>query len=169
MHTRNIPTRNYFILAIVAILTFVLLYVLVSYFEKRKEYENSTHVRMNFLSELKESELSNYLLDNPDTIIYISDSTDSNYASFENELKTLILNENLAKNIVYMDVYKLSSSFFQNWKQGMFASTVTLHQFIYPNVFVVRDRQVVSVLYTTDQERKPRDVIEYIKNELDSE
>ena len=91
MNERTIPTRNYIILLVVALVTFIILFFFVSYYEKRKEYQNSKNTRMSFLSDIKESELPNYILDNSDTIIYVSDSTDSNYETFESELNTLIL------------------------------------------------------------------------------
>lgn len=169
METRNIPHKNYIILAVIIVVTFALLYFLVSYYEKRKEYESSLHTRMGFLSELKESEIKNYILDNHDAIIYMSDSMDTTYQTFEKQLREIMLEENLTKDIIYMDVYKMSSDFFQKFKKEFSTNQAQMSTFIYPNVFIVSDGVVTSVLYSAEQERNPRDVVTYIKEHLENE
>lgn len=169
MNTRKVPIRNYIILVIVAVLTIVLLYAFVTYYESQKEYQSRTNARMGFLSQVKESELSNYILDNPDTIIYVSNSTDSKYESFEQELKKLIISENLIKDVVYMDTYQVSKDFFKNLKTEMFVNVNLASDFIYPNIYIVRDGIITSILYTKEQEPDPNEVINYVKGELNLE
>lgn len=169
METRNIPRKNYIILAVIVFVTFALLYFLVSYYDKRKEYESSIHTRMGFLSEIKESEIQNYILDNHDAIIYISDSTDTNYQTFETELKNLMLEENLTKDVIYMDMYKMSPNFFKNFQKEFIVGDFWLNTLVYPNVFIVSDGVVTSALYASEQEKNPRDVILFVKEYLDNE
>lgn len=168
MEKRIIPIKNYIILGFVVVATMLLLFYLVSSYQKRKAYESSMNTRMNFLSEVKESELQNYILDNHDAIIYISDSTDDSYRVFENQLKKLILEYNLTKDIVYMDSYKISYDFLENL-QKQFHSNVSLNELTYPNVLVVSDGILTSVLYTSEQEKHPADLVQFIQEHLENE
>ncbi len=162
METRNIPHKNYIILGIITLVTFALLSYFVDFYHRQKAYESSIHTRMRFLSEVKESEIENYILDNHDVIIYISDSSDDNYQEFENQLKVLMNDQNLTKNVVYMDMHKISSE--KNIK-----TIFQLDTLIYPNVLIVSDDAETNALYTENQERNPKEVIYYIQNHLEEE
>lgn len=162
METRSIPGKNYIILGIVVLATYALLYYFVSFYNKQKDYENSIHTRMQFLSEVKENEIQNYILDNHDVIIYLSDSTDDTYADFENQLKILMKDRNLTKNVVYMDVHKISSK--ENLKKVLKWDVIT-----YPNVIIVSDEMETSVLYEENQDKNPKEIIYYIENHLEEE
>ncbi len=162
METRSIPGKNYIILGIVVLATFALLYYFVSFYNKQKDYENSIHTRMQFLSEVKENEIQNYILDNHDVIIYLSDSTDDTFSDFEIQLKSLMKDQNLTKNVVYMDVYKISSE--ENLK-----NILKLDTLIYPNVVIVTDEMGTSVLYKENQEKNPKEIVYYIQNYLEKE
>lgn len=162
METRSIPCKNYIILGIVVLATFALLYYFVSFYNKQKDYENSVHTRMQFLSEVKENEIQNYILDNHDVIIYLSDSTDDTYADFENKLKNLMKDKNLTKNVVYMDVHKISS-------QESLKNILKLDIITYPNVVIVSDEMETSVLYGESQDKDPKEIIYYIEKHLEEE
>lgn len=166
MKTKNIPVKNYIILVILTILTFVLLFYLASYYQKRKEYESSIDTRMNFLSEVKENELEHYILENDDVLIYISDSTDTKYRTFEKQLKTLMVGEDLTKDVIYMDMYKVSKQFSNHIKHDLAAETLQLENLVYPNVLTISSGKITSVLYYVEQEKSPVDVIYYIKGHL---
>lgn len=166
MGIRKIPVKNYIVLIILTILTFALIYYLASYYQKRKAYESSIDTRMGFLSEVKENELQTYILENHDALIYISDSTDDQYRVFEKQLKTLIVGEDLTKELVYMDMYKMSNHFFENLKNDFFTHSLNLQALVYPNVLTVSNGKIVSVLYPAEQEKSPRDIIYYIKDQL---
>ncbi len=162
MTTRNIPFKNYVILGIISLVTFALLYYFVDFYNREKAYESSIHTRMRFLSEVKESEIENYILDNHDVIIYISDSTDDAYQDFEKQLKTLMNHQNLTKSVVYMDMNKISSE--KNIKNIFHLDTL-----VYPNVLIVSDAAATETLYTENQEKNPREVIYYIQKHLEEE
>ncbi len=169
MEERKIPFQNYIILGLIIVATCILLYYLVSHYEKRKEYKSSIDSRMGFLSEMKENEVQNYILDNHDAIIYVSDSTDDAYRAFEKGLKDLIVKENLTKEIVYLDLYKASSSFITNLQDEWFSNDLQMEEFSYPNLLIVSNGAISSVLYRKQQTKNPKEVIDYIKEHLDNE
>ena len=69
---KEIPTKNYIILIILSLVTLILTFNLAGIYQERMEHNNQSNNIMKFLSEIKEEELKNYVLDNHDTIIYIS-------------------------------------------------------------------------------------------------
>lgn len=161
---KSIPVKNYILLGVVVFATVVLLYLFVMFYQNRVDYKNSIETRMSFLSEVKEHEITNYILDNHDVILYISDSTDPDYLVFERQLKQQMLEENLNKNVVYMDAHKLSKDFFVHF-QNDFGTIQDAS--VLPNVLVVEGGRITSVLYTKEQDKKVSDVVTYIKEYLE--
>ena len=87
---KEIPTKNYIILIILSLVTLILTFNLAGIYQERMEYNNQSNNIMKFLSEIKEEELKNYVLDNHDTIIYISSSVDNENKKFEYQLRKYI-------------------------------------------------------------------------------
>lgn len=169
METRKIPFHNYIILGCVVIFTFFLLYCIMHYYIEHREYKEHLNTRMGFLSQIQENELKNYILDNHEAIIYISDSADENYKVFEVQLKNLILEESLTKDMIYLDMHKVSNNFFTDIKDELMDNNLHGFQIVYPNVLTISNGAITSVLYLQNQERNPKDVIEYVKEILDNE
>ena len=161
METRKIPIQNYIVLGFIVLATLFLLYYFVVFYKKQGDLKSSTHPRLGILSELKESEIQNYIEDNPDAIIYISDSTDNTYYTYEKELASLMRSQNIVKNVVYLDMHKVSS-------KEKIKEILKLEKLIYPNVFIISD-DTTSVLYLENGERDPMEAILYIQKHLEEE
>ena len=87
---RIIPIKNYLLAFLLTILTFVVVLFLVNYYTESKKY--STNNRMSILYHLDEKSIENYLLENHNTIIYISNSIFSLYLSAYNFILILWVN-----------------------------------------------------------------------------
>lgn len=149
-NNREIPKKNYIILIILSIGTILLVFYLNNIYKERLEYNNQNSNVMSFLSEIKEEELNNYILDNHDTIIYISSSINNENKKFESELKNYINKKNLSKDIIYLDSSNLSDSFYNNLKNnylsdGLKKQNIQLN--ITPNIIIIKEEKIVNVLY----------------------
>ena len=152
-NTKEIPKKIYFILALLSVGTLLIVFYLTGAYKERVEYNNQNSNIMNFLSEIKEEELNNYILDNHDTIIYISSSNNRDNKEFEYKLKKYINKKNLVKDIIYLDSSNLSDSFYDNLKNNYLSDKlkkqdITLNNI--PNIIIIKGEKIVKVLYKTE-------------------
>lgn len=96
---RKVPLKNYFILGVILVIsTLVVLYLNRLYLSTKS---NDT-VLSNFIKEIKSQEIDNYIVENPDFIIYLNDKTSKN-SKFEKKFKKLLVKYDLQKDIVFID------------------------------------------------------------------
>lgn len=101
---RVVPVKNYIILIIVVIASILLTFFLTNVYKDRLNDNVSRTVMYDFLSQVNNDELGNYLLENPNTIIYYASSSDVSLNEFEEKFKELIIKYDLINNIVQFDI-----------------------------------------------------------------
>lgn len=152
MNNRIIPKKNYIILFVLAIITIIITLLLANKYNQNLQYNLSENDNMSFLSQIKIDEIDNYIMDNHESIIYMSSSDNTELEKIEEELKEYIVSNNYNKNIVYLNSYNLEESKFNEFKQKYFSDTIKkkINLNIQPNIFVIKDGTVSSTLYTND-------------------
>ena len=101
---KEIPLKNYILLSIVLILTIV---VVINLFLWKNTYEKNklqTPILDDYLLVINYNELNNYLVENKDAIIYVSELNDESIRLFENKFKNIINKNNLNNKILYLDL-----------------------------------------------------------------
>ena len=153
---KEIPTKNYIILIILSLVTLILTFNLAGIYQERMEYNNQSNNIMKFLSEIKEEELKNYVLDNHDTIlkhstiIYISSSVDNKNKKFEYQLRKYINRKNLTKDFVYIDSSNVSENFYNDLNNNFLSEKLKSQNIdlkTIPNILIVKEGKIVKVLY----------------------
>ena len=165
---RTIPKKNYFLVGLIALVTFLLTWYFVAVYQLRKDYDLDQNKRMNaILSEIHEEDLQNYILDNHDVMIYLSSSRDETYQSFEKSLIKYLKKEDLTKEIVYLDTSNLEEAFYTRFMKNYVSEElqgITLQMI--PNLLVLSDGEVTSILYPTMVEPNIQDVKNFLKGEV---
>lgn len=101
---KEIPLKNYILLSIVLILTIV---VVINLFLWKNTYEKNklqTPILDNYLLVINYNELNNYIVENKDAIIYVSELNNESIRLFENKFKNIINKNNLNNKILYLDL-----------------------------------------------------------------
>lgn len=101
---RVIPNRNYIILGIVLAVTFLLLYYFYMWVDVYNESKINRPILDRYMDVINYNELDNYLVENPDCIIYVSVLENMEIREFEKDFKVSFKNNELDKDILYMDV-----------------------------------------------------------------
>ena len=70
--------------------------------------------------QIKENELKTFIIENHEALIYLSSSNNDNLNSFELKFKKYVVNNNLEKAIVYIDLSKVSDKFYENFNKQYF-------------------------------------------------
>ena len=101
---RVIPSKNYFILGLIIVFSFLVLYYLYMWFDSYRETKLNIPILNRYLEVINYNELTDYLVENPDTIIYVSVLENSEIRNFEKKLKTAIKKNEIVKDVLYMDI-----------------------------------------------------------------
>ncbi len=104
MKKREIPIKNYITLALVILGTVFLTFRLAEQYKIDKEYFKSNSSLAKIISEVKPKELENYLLENPNIVIYIVNGNDDNGEETDKIIKEIVLEYDLTDEIVVMDI-----------------------------------------------------------------
>ncbi|MBR7042104.1 MAG: hypothetical protein IKI04_01240, partial [Bacilli bacterium] len=96
---RVIPKKNYIILALVLLLSFLFIYYLYLWFDSYNEAKLNIPIMNKYMEVINYNELSDYLVENPDTIIYVSVLENSDIRNFEKKFKNLFKRHEIDKDI----------------------------------------------------------------------
>ncbi|MEG0826257.1 MAG: DUF6568 family protein [Bacilli bacterium] len=99
MVKKEIPRKNYYIVSIILIATLLIVITFVHFY---KEFIKNEILMTDTIKEIKEVDLENFIIENPDIIIYLSNGTSKN---FEKKFVNLIKENGLSKEIYYFNRY----------------------------------------------------------------
>ena len=117
---RKIPLKNYIILVVVAVLFVFLVFYMRNWYNMTRVYYNGGSLMLDVSTKLNQEELSNYALENPNFILYVSSGYDDNTKKFEKNLKNYI-NKNHINNIVYLDASEIDINSFNAYLKNNYA------------------------------------------------
>ena len=101
---RKIPAKNYIILGIVMIVTFFLLYYFYMWVDAYKDSKINIPILDKYMSVINYNELDNYVVENPNAIVYVSVLEDEVVRDFEKKLKDKYKADEVNNEILYMNV-----------------------------------------------------------------
>ena len=169
MKKREIPKKNYFILLVIIAAVVGLCFYLTSWYKTIEEYYKTNSVISEVLPEIETETFSSFLLDNPDIVVYISSSSDSDVKTFERQFKKLIVEYSLNSNIIYFDIDKdtningletLVNSY-------MSKSLKKVTNIPTPNLIRFENGEIVDILYVKTPNINKNDAIKFLeRNEV---
>ncbi len=101
---RKIPLKNYIILLVIVIATILLLHYFYRWFEVYNDTKLNRPILDKYMEVINYNELDNYLIENPNTIIYVSVLEDAEIRNFEKKFKDVFKNGEIENNILYLDI-----------------------------------------------------------------
>ena len=101
---RKIPNKNYLILGVVIIVTLLILYYFYLWVDVYKESKIGIPIMDKYMMVINYNELDNYIVENPDSIVYVSVLEDEKIREFEKELKNKYKDNEINNDILYMDI-----------------------------------------------------------------
>lgn len=108
---KRIPLKNYFILGIILVSSiFIVLYINKLYLSTK----NNDNILNGFIKEIKTQEVDNYIIENPNFIIYLGYKNNDN-KSFEKKFKKLVTKYDLQKDIVFIDINQFNDETFNKF------------------------------------------------------
>ena len=130
--------KNYIYLTILIFCTVVLTFFL-SFLYKRDEIKTSYSYEK--LNKITATEFKEYMIEHPDTIIYIADKNNLNYNKFEKKLINKLKNMNLLENIVYIEKSEFSGSLENLFKKEY---SYVYNETNLPSIIVINDGKIIE-------------------------
>ena len=149
MKNRIIPKKNYIIVGIITIVTLILTFALSTYYKNQKNYENEMNAIMSFLSEIKIEELDNFITENHDIMIYVSNS-DINNNEIQVKVKKVINRNNYAKDIVYLNMKDLSEEFYASFASKYFDDKTNTN-IVSDSLIIMKNGKVINIINITEE------------------
>jgi len=101
---KKIPTKNYFLLGGIIVVSIFLVYYFYLWFQTYEESKLNVPIMNEYLQVINYNELSSYLLENESTTVYVSVVGDEDVRSFEKKFKNTITKYSLKDRMLYMDI-----------------------------------------------------------------
>lgn len=101
---RKIPLKNYFILGGVILFTILILYYFYMWIDAYNETKLNKPILDKYMTVINYNELEDYLIENPDAIIYVSILEDEKIREFEKKIKLAFRKHEIEKDILYLDI-----------------------------------------------------------------
>lgn len=132
--------KNYAVLAILLIFTVLLTLLLSEIYVSRNKLTSDFY---QYLNKIMPDEFSEYVIENPDSIIYISDKFDLTNELFEEEFKNKLDNLNLKKNTVFIDKNSIDKKFINAFAEEY---EIDINLSNTPIVIVMIDNKVIKYI-----------------------
>lgn len=97
-------TKKRILFIILCFFTLLILFIVLRLNSNRKIDMLSNSVIKGYLSEIKYEEIQNYVKEQPNTVIYVSNSSEDESIEFEKKLKYVIKTYNLENEIIYINI-----------------------------------------------------------------
>lgn len=101
---RKVPKKNYVILGGVIFVTVLLLYYFYMWVDVYKESKINIPIMDKYMSVINYNEFDNYIVENPNTIVYVSVLENEDIRDFEKKLKNKYKNNEIVNEILYMNI-----------------------------------------------------------------
>ena len=161
---REIPVKNYVILGVVIVITMLFLYYFYMWVDVYKESKINIPILDRYMMVINYNELDNYLVENPNTIVYVSVLEDENIRSFEKKVKNKYKNNEIEKDILYMNITEdIKDDNVRNEMIGKY-SLNSLDITNVPCVLVFNDGMLKSVYSVKDNDYDISKFVVYLDN-----
>ena len=121
--------------------------------------QNNNSIMSGYLAEIREDgvieNLTSYLIDNPDTLLYVSYGNDASVKDFENEFKKLLDEYNISSNFLYIDLNSVSDkNFVSKLKDNFFSENLNnknINLYRQSNIVIFESGKIKDVLYNSKE------------------
>lgn len=159
---RKVKLTNYIILAIIILMTIMItLFMKKTYDDSKKE--EKTNSILTSVYEIKENDLKSYLVENREIVIYTSYAKDKSLEPFETALNNYIVENDLTNDIVYINLDKKSSKFYEKLLKYFDTDLKNIKLLDQNNMYYVNDGKIKDILYVNNSSINIKDIDYFLK------
>lgn len=146
---RQVKLKNYVLVVLLFIVTIVTILFVKKIYEDNESTKIVTNERLDVLYEIKEDDLKSYVVENRRIILYTSDSSDVSLQNFEKSFRDYIVENELSKEIIYLNLNQVRPRFYSNLKEKYFDEHLKYIAILsnQANLYVLENGKIVDLLY----------------------
>ena len=145
---KKIPMINYIIALIITVITFALTYVIANTYISYRNYEQENY--MNYLSQVMPEEIDNYIIENHDLIVYVTNSATTDI-EIEKKVKKVLVDNNYVKDTIYLDLNNIDPNFLVDFENKYSISPDTLKE---NTIIIFKGEKKVKTINLTESSIK---------------
>lgn len=147
---KEVPMKNYFILALIFLVTVIGVFYAREWYNTSKEYYAQNSVMTKVVREIKSEEIANYTLENQKFVLYVASGKNIELKDFEDEFKNLIQDMDLVDSVLYMNLDGVEPNGFYDLLRNDFSAMSRIKNQIIDDssasLYVFTDGKITSVL-----------------------
>lgn len=161
---RVIPKKNYIILGIVILVSLLIIYYFYMWVSAYKDAKENVSVLDNYMNVINYNELDNYIVENPDSVIYVSVVDDTQINKFDKKLANSIKNNDFNKDVLYMNITETIKD--ASIKREMIEKYSLKYSDItdIPNIIVFEDGKLISIYNIKDNGYSVSKIVEFVND-----
>ena len=161
---RKIPVKNYIILGVVMFVTILILYYFYCWVDVYKESKINIPILDKYMTVINYNELDNYIVENPNTIVYVSVLEDEKIREFEKEFKNKYKNKDIKNEVLYMNITDdINDKDIKNEMVSKY-SINSLDMTDVPSLLIFNDGELSSIYSVRDNDYDVNRFIIYLNN-----
>lgn len=141
---KEIPKKNYYILVVLLTVTAVLTLTLSNLYLNREKLVSNFY---EYANKITPKEFAEYVSENSDLIIYISDKYDLTNETFEKSFEKKLNDKNLKEKLIYLDKNKIDKKFLSKLKDT-YNINITLSDT--PIIIIIVDGKIIKNISITN-------------------
>lgn len=141
--------RNYIIVGIITALTLYGALYLANRYVRQKQYEDEQNSTLGYLSEIKADEFDNYIVENHDIMVYISDSEIDN-SELQKKVVKLIRKNSYDKDVIYLNINSLDESFYENLAEKYFSESLENVNLLSDSLLIIKEGKITAITNVTN-------------------
>ena len=140
-------TKKMILLIVICTVTIGILVVALKLNQNREENLLSESKIKNYLTEIKYDEISNHVIEQPSSVIYVSNSSEDSTKKFENIFIPVVKKYNLENEIIYININGITvvDPFYQSAPELVFYTNGEVSDIIDVSTLKTKD-DVIKVL-----------------------
>lgn len=164
MKKREIPKKNYLLLAIILLATTLLCIYFSSWYKMSEEAKMPKGIMTAFLPEVKIEELNNFLLENENLILYVSSSGDESIKRFEKNIHDYIAKDGYTHYFAYIDTTDVDMDTLKRELQPK-TKQKKINFSLTPNMYVFKEGELVDTLYYSAKPLNSKEAIQFVEKQ----
>lgn len=157
---KNKLSKNYIILGLVLIVTIIIVSYFLKWYSTYQDSKLNTMILDEYLQVIRYNELQDYLVENKDTIIYISKLNNQEIRTFEKKFKNVIIKYNLNNSILYLNITDENTN---NFKIENITKNNSIKEL--PLLIIYRDGKIYNIYNIKENNYNINLLINYLKDE----
>lgn len=155
---KNIPFRNYIILAVVLLLSIAVVIYFYMWYGEIEESKLENPIMDDYLNVINYNELDDYLIENKDVVIYVSILDNDETRIFEKEFKEVVDDYSLSNDILYLNLTNESKKIFNSFKDDYNIDSL-------PCIIIFKNSNVFDVYNIADNNYDVELLVSYLRIE----